>query len=72
MTDTDAVFIGGPRNGTAFRADDSALIEVPVDDLVHRYIRTGTTREQNGRTYRVYNYDGEVRAAQAGRVAETS
>jgi hypothetical protein len=72
MADTAAIFIGGPKDSTVFESDDSGLIEVPIDDLVHRYIRTGATRERDGRTYRVYNYDGEIRTAQARREAETS
>ena len=61
MADTDAIFVGGPRDGTVFDAPDSPLVEVPIDNLVHRYIRTTATREQDGQTYRVFNYDGEVR-----------
>jgi hypothetical protein len=72
MADTEAIFIGGPNDGTVFETDGSGLVEVPIDDLVHRYIRTGATREQDGRTYRVYNYDGEVRTARARRESETS
>jgi hypothetical protein len=72
MADTDAIFIGGPNDGTVFEAPDSALVEVPMDDLVHRYIRTTATREQDGRTYLVYNYDGEIRTGGARREAERS
>ncbi len=72
MADTDAIFIGGPNDGTVFDAPDSALVEVTIDDLVHRYIRTNASREQDGRTYRVFNYDGEIRTSEARREAETS
>ena len=63
MADTEAIFVGGPRDGAIFDAPDSALVEVPIDDLVHRYIRTTATRERDGRTYRVFNYDGEIRSS---------
>ena len=65
MTDSDAIFIGGPRDGHVFAAPDSALVEVPVEGLTHRYILTSATREHDGKTYRVFNYDGQVRNAQA-------
>jgi len=65
MTDSDAIFIGGPQDGTVCAAPDSELVEVPIEGLTHRYIGTSATRERDGKTYRVYNYDGEVRNAQA-------
>ncbi len=65
MTESDAIFIGGPRDGTVFEAPDSALVEVPDGGLTHRYVLTKATREQDGATYRVFNYDGEIRNAQA-------
>ncbi len=70
MADTAAIFVGGPNDDTTFEAPDSALVEVPLDDLVHRYIRTTATRERDGRTYLVYNYDGEIRTAAARQEAE--
>jgi hypothetical protein len=33
---------------------------------------TTATREQDGQTYRVFNYDGEIRTAEARRDAQTS
>jgi hypothetical protein len=65
MTDSDAIFIGGPRDGTVFAAPDSGLVEVPIGGLTHRYTLTTATRDRDGKTYRVYNYDGEIRNAQA-------
>jgi hypothetical protein len=65
MANSDAIFIGGPQDGTVFTAPDSGLVEVPIEGLTHRYILTGATRERDGRTYRVFNYDGQVRNAQA-------
>jgi hypothetical protein len=65
MTDSEAIFIGGPQDGTVFEAPDSGLVEVPIGGLTHRYIPTNATRERDGKTYRVYNYDGEIRNSQA-------
>ena len=72
MADTRAILIGGPRDGTVIEQPESALIEVPIDGTVHRYIRTTATRERDGETYLVHNYDGEVRPEMARRDAETS
>jgi hypothetical protein len=71
MADTDAIFVGGPKDGTLFDAQDQGLVEVPIDDLVHRYVPTTKTRERDGQTYRVYNYDGEIRSSEARRDAGT-
>jgi hypothetical protein len=61
MHDTeDALLIGGPRDGTPFDAQDVALVELEIEGLVHRYIRTTRQRDWNGRSMRVYNYDGVV------------
>jgi hypothetical protein len=55
-TQNDAIYIGGPLDGTPFQCSDVALVEVDIDGLVHRYIRT--TRERDSLV--VYNYDGEI------------
>jgi hypothetical protein len=63
MSDTesaDAVFIGGPNDGVTFTSDEVAVVEVPQDRLVHRYIRTTAHRDGDGVTRVVYNYDGVV------------
>jgi hypothetical protein len=66
MTESqDAVLVGGPRDGERFHAAGSALVELEVDTYVHRYIRTTATRETDGSTCLVYNYDGMVRQAMA-------
>ncbi|MBF9132616.1 hypothetical protein I0C86_27220 [Plantactinospora sp. S1510] len=39
---------------------DAGLIEIELDGLIHRYIRTTATRNREGTTLTVYNYDGEV------------
>jgi hypothetical protein len=61
----DAVLVGGPRDGDQFHAAGSALVELEVDGYVHRYIRTTATREADGQSRLVYNYDGMVRPAMA-------
>jgi hypothetical protein len=47
MTDSDAVFIGGPQDGTVFAAPDSGLVEVPIGGLTHRYTLTTATRDRD-------------------------
>ncbi|MDW5322410.1 hypothetical protein [Plantactinospora sp. KLBMP9567] len=61
-TRDDAILIGGPHGESLVAAGDSGLVELELDGLIHRYIRTTATREVGGGTYRVYNYDGEVAA----------
>jgi hypothetical protein len=67
----DAVFVGGPRDETTFAAGDTALVELEIDGLVHRYIRTTAHRERDGRELLVYNYDGEIDPTGARSGAET-
>lgn len=56
-TKTDAWLVGGPRDGSAHNADGAALLELDIDGMVHRYIRT--TKRHDGNTT-VYTYDGMV------------
>ena len=49
------------RDGERFTAPDAALVQLQIDGLSHRYIRTTATREIDGRRLLVYNYDGEIR-----------
>jgi hypothetical protein len=56
----DAVLVGGPRDGERFTAPDAALMQLEIDGLVHRYIRTKATRDIDGQSLLVYNYDGEI------------
>jgi hypothetical protein len=65
MANSDVIFVGGPRDGTVFAAPDSGLVEIPIEGLTHRYILTSATRERDGKTYRVFNYDGEIRNGEA-------
>jgi len=67
----DAILVGGPRDGATFPAGDAALVELELDGLVHRYIRTTTSRERDGRSLPVYNYDGEIDPDGAQSGAET-
>jgi hypothetical protein len=64
-TNGEAILIGGPRDGTSFHPEDAALVELEIDGLIHRYIRTGAQREHDGQSLTVYNYDGVV-APQGG------
>jgi hypothetical protein len=57
----DAIMIGGPRDGECFTAPETALVQVEIDGLHHRYVRTTAKREVDGRQLAVYNYDGEIR-----------
>jgi hypothetical protein len=79
MADVDAVLVGGPRDGTRFAAGGVGLVELEIDGLVHRYIRTTTHRGD----LLAYTYDGEIdpdgaadgvenaRARQASPLADT-
>lgn len=61
-TDNDhAILLGGPRDGERITAPDSALVQIEIDGLFHRYVRTTATRDVGGRPVPVYNYDGEIR-----------
>ena len=53
--------IGGPRDGERLTAPEAALVQLQIDGLSHRYIRTTATREIDGHQLLVYNYDGEIR-----------
>jgi hypothetical protein len=57
MTDNnDAMLVGGPRDGQTMTTGGDALIEVEIDGLLHRYIKTTTERDGHP----AYNYDGVV------------
>ncbi len=67
----NAILVGGPRDGTLFSAQEAAVIELEIDGLVQRYIRTTQHRERDGGSYVVYNFDGEVDPSGAQSGAET-
>jgi hypothetical protein len=56
----DAIMVGGPREGTRFASEEAGLVELEIDGLIHRYIRTTATRDGDGESYLVYNYDGVI------------
>lgn len=56
------ILIGGPRDRNEVETIDAPVIHLQIDNLVHRYIRTGQHRTVEGRSLLVYNYDGEERA----------
>jgi hypothetical protein len=68
QTEQDAIFVGGPRDGELLQSEQVAVVELDIDGLVHRYIRTTQERDQGGSSYVVYNYDGEIdpNGAQSG------
>ncbi|MGN9802631.1 hypothetical protein [Micromonospora sp. L32] len=55
-TKTNAYLVGGPRDGSTQQAE-SALLEIELDGMIHRYVRT---TKQHGEDGTVYNYDGMV------------
>jgi hypothetical protein len=63
MSTTNVVLIGGPYDDTRFDEydeDSGALLEVESDGLIHRYVRTTTTREVDGRELPVFQFDGSM------------
>ncbi|MEW2445034.1 hypothetical protein [Micromonospora marina] len=56
-TNTKAYLVGGPRDGSTQDADGKALVEIELDGMIHRYVRT---TKQHGDDGVVYNYDGMV------------
>ncbi|MGV9373271.1 MULTISPECIES: hypothetical protein [Micromonospora] len=56
-TNTKAYLVGGPRDGSSQDTDGKALVEIEIDGMIHRYIRT---TKQHGDDGVVYNYDGMV------------
>jgi hypothetical protein len=61
----DAIFVGGPNDSAIFTSDVVAVVEVPLDGLIHRYVRTTARRDGDGVARVVYNYDGVVDPAGA-------
>ncbi|MBM0279747.1 hypothetical protein [Micromonospora tarensis] len=55
-TTTTAHLIGGPRDGSTLDVEGEALVEVEIDGMMHRYIRT--TKQRDGGP--LYTYDGMV------------
>jgi hypothetical protein len=58
-TQEQAIYAGGPLDGQLFTAESDAVVHVPMNDVIHRYIRTTQHREIGGESHLVFNYDGE-------------
>jgi hypothetical protein len=56
-TNTKARLVGGPRDGSTQDSDGRALVEIEIDGMIHRYVRT---TKEHGQDATVYNYDGMV------------
>jgi hypothetical protein len=54
----DAVFVGGPNDGDVFVASGASLVEVPADQVWHRYLPTGRNHRRGERSLEAYDYDG--------------
>ena len=54
----DAVLLGGPRNGTLFTAEDAAVVELEIDGLIQRYLRTSRYQDHDGQSVVIFVYDG--------------
>ncbi|GAB3808269.1 hypothetical protein [Micromonospora zhanjiangensis] len=54
----DALLLGGPRDGTLFTADDAAVVQLEIDGLIQRYLRTTSRQDHRGQPVLVYVYDG--------------
>jgi hypothetical protein len=67
----DAILVGGPRDGALLHTADNAVVEIEIEGLMHRYVVTTQERESDGRSYTVYNYDGEIDPTGAQPGAET-
>jgi hypothetical protein len=67
----DALLVGGPRDGTLFTAEDASMVELQIDGLVQRYLRTTREQDQHGDRVIVFAYDGEVDPITTQAEAET-
>jgi hypothetical protein len=54
----DALLLGGPRDGTLFTADDAAVVQLEIDGLIQRYLRTTSQQDHRGQSVMLYVYDG--------------
>ncbi len=65
------ILVGGPRDGVILGTVDSAVVELEIDGMVHRYVVTTQSRDDGDNAYQVYNYDGEIDPSGAQPGAET-
>ncbi|MET8371562.1 hypothetical protein ACPXB1_21085 [Micromonospora sp. DT68] len=56
-TKSTAHLIGGPRDGSTHDTGGDALVEIEIDGMMQRYIRTTKQHDDGGP---LYNYDGMV------------
>jgi hypothetical protein len=56
----DGVLVGGPRDGARLRSEGSAVVELEIEGLLHRYHVTTKRREHDGVPLTVYTYDGVI------------
>lgn len=54
----DAILLGGPRDGILFTAADAAVVQLEIDGLIQRYLRTSREQDHHGRALVVFVYDG--------------
>jgi hypothetical protein len=54
----DAMLLGGPRDGTLFTAEDTAIVELEIDGLIQRYLRTSRQEDHRGQPVVIFVYDG--------------
>jgi hypothetical protein len=54
----DAMLLGGPRDGTLFTAEDAAIVQLEIDGLIQRYLRTSRREDHRGQPLVVFVYDG--------------
>ncbi|GAB2954395.1 hypothetical protein GCM10027280_48490 [Micromonospora polyrhachis] len=62
----DALLLGGPRDGTLFTAEDAAIVQLEIDGLIQRYLRTSRHEQHDGQPLVVFVYDGASGAGGAG------
>jgi hypothetical protein len=52
------MLLGGPRDGTLFTAEDAAIVQLEIDGLIQRYLRTARQEDHNGTPLVIFAYDG--------------
>jgi hypothetical protein len=70
----DAVLVGGPRDGATVDTGGAAVVEFEINGFIHRYVvttKTAKQHDQGERSYKVFNYDGEIDPRGAMPGAET-
>jgi hypothetical protein len=67
---TDGLLRGGPCDGRNVDSDGRNLIEVEIDQVIHRYIRTTQQHGEADVTLTVFTYDGAVDPVHASDGAE--